>query len=215
MYPTQKIAKCAGFLLGNFVFSLSLVNCAQAQSKCVIENYNYVGQPGTGSIVPMIHFETNKNWYAELRYNYEDDQTISFFGGKSFKGGNDFEYTITPLVGFSVGNFTGVSLANNIESSWHKFYLSSQTQFSVATKATAQNFFFTWSEIGYTITKHFFSGLAVQYTIEKLLQSFEPGVVVGLEAGNFSFPLYIFSPFKSDRYVVAGVNYQFNIKRKK
>ena len=59
--------------------------------KLVIENYNYPGQLGAGAVVPMIHFETRKNWYAEPRYNYEDIRTISFFGDKTFKGENFFE----------------------------------------------------------------------------------------------------------------------------
>ena len=37
-----------------------------------IENYNYTGQLVAGAVVPMIHFETRKNKYVELRYNYDD-----------------------------------------------------------------------------------------------------------------------------------------------
>jgi hypothetical protein len=115
------------FLTGMRLFFLCLmisVNC-HAQSKWVIENYNYLGQPGSGVVVPMLHFETKKNWYAELRYNYEDNQTISFFGGKTFKGGNNFEYSLTPLAGFSAGRFTGVSFGTNADAEWKNFYFSS------------------------------------------------------------------------------------------
>ncbi len=205
------------FLTGMRLFFLCLIvstNC-QAQSKWVIENYNYLGQPGSGVVVPMLHFETKKNWYAELRYNYEDNQTISFFGGKTFKGGNNFEYSLTPLAGFSAGRFTGVSFGVNADAEWKNFYLSSQTQYSFGTKKDIADFFFSWSELGYNISKHFFAGLAMQYTRQIDNNSFEPGFVAGLEIKNFSFPVYVFSPFRSGCYFVVGMNYEYNLNKKK
>ena len=182
MYPFNPLIKRIHLLVANlwlFLFCLILPNKSEAQSKWVIENYNYLGQPGAGTVVPMIHFETRKNWYAELRYNYEDIQTISFFGGKTFKGGKAFEYSITPLVGFSAGTFTGFSAGTNIDVEWKNIYLSSQTQYSAGTKKDVPDFFFSWSEAGYAISKHFFAGLAMQYTRQKELNNFEPGFVQG------------------------------------
>ncbi len=194
---------------------LFLSNTIAAQSKWVIENYNYVGQKTPGAVVPIIHFETKKNWYAELRYNYEDNQTISFFGGKTIKGGKKIEYRLTPLVGYSLGNFTGYSVGTNLETGWNNIYIASQSQYSVATKKHIDNFFFSWSEIGYNISDRFFAGIAMQYTRQKGFNDFEPGFVAGLELGNFSFPCYVFSPFRSGSYFVIGVNYEYHLKNKK
>lgn len=148
MYPCQPLIKKIHLLVANlslFPFCLLLPNKSEAQFKWVIENYNYPGQPGAGAVVPMIHFETRKNWYAELRYNYEDIRTISFFGGKTFKGEKFFEYSITPLVGFSAGTFTGISAGANIGAEWKNFYLSSQTQYCAGTKKDVPDFFFSRS----------------------------------------------------------------------
>ena len=194
-----------------FIFCLN----STGQSKWVIENYNYFGQPGAGAVVPMIHFETKRNWYAELRYNYEDNKTISLFAGKSFKGGSSFSYSITPLAGFSAGNFTGVSLGINADAEWKKIYLSSQTQYSMGIKKDEANFFFTWSELGYNISNHFFGGIAIQYTGTAVVNNFEPGFVAGFELNNFSFPVYVFSPFQDSRYFIVGVNYEYSLKKKK
>ena len=218
MYPLKPLKK--GFriinaVLLNLLFCLLLSSTGRAQSKWVIENYNYVGQPGAGTVVPMIHFETSKNWYAELRYNYEDNQTISFFLGKTFKAGKSFEYSLTPLIGFSAGSFTGISFGTNADAEWKNWYISSQTQYSKATKDDVADFFFSWSEIGYNISKYFFTGLAMQYTKQKGLNEFEPGFVAGLQLKDFSFPVYVFSPFRTGCYFVVGVNYQYNKKANK
>jgi hypothetical protein len=186
-----------------------------AQSKCVFENYNYWGRQTSGIFVPMIHFETNNNWYAEMRYNYEDAQTLSFFGGKTFSGGNAVTYAITPMTGFSVGRFTGFSLATNIETEWRNFYISSQSQYSMALKKENSNFFFSWSELGYNISDHVFGGLAMQYTMQTNDNIFEPGIVVGISFKNISMPFYVFNPFRADHYFVLGLNYEYNFKRKR
>lgn len=216
MYPIKPLIMRIHILIAILwllLFCLLLPNKSQAQSKWVIENYNYLGQPGAGAVVPMIHFETRKNWYAELRYNYEDLQTISFFAGKTFKGGKNFEYSITPLVGFSAGTFTGISAGANVDAEWKNYYFSSQTQYSAGTKKEVADFFFSWSEAGYNISEHFFAGLAMQYTRQIGFNNFEPGFVAGLEINNFSFPVYVFSPFHPGTYYVIGVNYQYHLKK--
>src|ERR1044072_5771641 len=97
--PTTYCRKTHGLLIFSckiLLLATSLITPCQlsAQSKLGFENYNYWGQQSQGTFVPLIHFETNKNWYAELRYNYEDAQTISFYAGKTFSGGNNLTYSI-------------------------------------------------------------------------------------------------------------------------
>jgi len=186
-----------------------------AQSKLGFENYNYWGQQSQGTFVPLIHFETNKNWYAELRYNYEDAQTISFYAGKTFSGGNDLTYSIIPLAGFSYGRFTGASIAANTEVEWKKFYISSQSQYSVGLRKETPDFFFTWSELGYNISDHVYAGGAIQYTWQLNSGAIEPGFVVGINFKKFSVPFYVFNPFKQSSYLVLGLNYEYDLKRRK
>jgi hypothetical protein len=204
--------KCISFFI---LWQLTSINSKAQSSKWVIENYNYLGQQGSGVVVPILHFETKRNWYAELRYNYEDNQTLSFFGGKTFKGGNNFGYSITPLTGFSIGRFTGFSIGINSDLEWKGFYVSSQTQQSFGTKKENVDFFFSWSELGYNVTESFFAGVAMQYTRQLDYKSFEPGFVAGLAIKNFTFPVYVFSPFSTGCYFVVGVNYEYYLQKKK
>jgi hypothetical protein len=50
--------------------------------------------------------------------------------------------------------------------------------------------------------------LALQHTrfLQAGAKGVEPGVVVGLSFGLWTFPLYVFAPFADDRYFIAGIN---------
>jgi hypothetical protein len=206
-----------------FILSMIAYHSSIAQWKAGIGQYIYSGMQLSGEIVPVCHIQTADNWYAELRYNYEEAKTLSLYGGKIFSGGNELQYSITPMAGFSTGRFTGISFAFNADAEWKNFFISSQTQNSltvkkkdsIAVKKNADSFFFSWSELGYNLSDHFFAGLAMQYTRQTGKNDFEPGFLAGLNFKNLSFPFYVFSPFRSGRYFVLGVEYEFNFKKKK
>jgi hypothetical protein len=163
----------------------------------------------------MIHIETKSNWYAEMRYNYEEAETISIYGGKTLGNDGEFHYHITPMAGLSAGRFTGASFAANAEVDWNFFYFSSQSQFSKALKKDNVDFFFSWSEIGYNISTNVFAGLSMQYTRQLGKDEAEPGFMAGINFKNVSVPFYVFNPFNSGCYFVLGLNYEYNLKRRK
>lgn len=188
---------------------------AFTQAKSGIENYSLLSQGKEYIRMPIIHYQTEKGIYTELRYNYEDVQTLSLFAGKTFAGGNVLKYSLTPMAGFSTGRFTGVSLATNGDIVWKNFYLSSQTQYSRSTKKSTADFIFSWSELGYSISDKYFGGIAIQYTRQQGKSDVEPGFVTGLNFKNISIPVYIFSPLKTGRYFLVGLNYECDFKKKR
>jgi hypothetical protein len=181
-----------------------------AQSKLLLENYYYKDN----SFVPMIHVETKNNWYAELRYNYEDAETFSLYAGKMFKAGNEAVISITPLLGYAAGKFTGPSLALNVDMEWKGLFFSSQNQYSRSIRSREESFFFSWAEAGYSVSDVFFTGITMQYTRLGNQDILDPGFLTGLSFKNISFPCYLFKPFQRDRYFVLGLNYEFNLKRR-
>jgi hypothetical protein len=150
-----------------------------------------------------------------MRYNYEEVQTISFYGGKIFSGGNAVTYSITPLAGFAAGRFSGLSFAANTEMGWKGFYISLQSQYSKSLEKDKPDFFFNWSECGYNISSHLFTGLSLQYALHSGKVDAEPGFVVGINLKNVSVPLYVFNAFHAGCYFVLGLNYEYNMKKKK
>lgn len=194
---------------------LSLVCCTgYTQSKGAVENYNFLNQGEKNVWMPVVHYETKKGMYAELRYNYEDVKTFSVFGGKVISGKNK-AFSVIPMLGYSVGQFTGISVAAHAEAELNNFFLSSETQYSIGTKKGQSNFLFNWSEIGYTISPNLFAGLSFQYTLQDGTGDPEPGLMAGLSFKNFSIPLYVFNPFKKDQYIVLGLNYEYQLKKRK
>lgn len=180
-----------------------------------MESYNLLSQGKDYVWMPVIHYQTEKGFYTELRYNYEDVQTLSLFAGKTFFTGSKLGCTLTPMLGLSTGNFSGASVAVNAEADWKNFYLSTQTQYSAATRKGVSNFFFSWSELGYNLSRSFFAGVALQYTRQEGVSYTEPGIVAGLSFKNFSLPFYLFKPFQTDQYIIVGLNFEYSLKAKK
>ena len=186
-----------------------------AQSKVGAELYKYMIRDMPGSFQPILNMQSPKNWYLEARYNYEEANTFSLFAGKTFSGGKVAEYSITPMAGYSIGTFTGLSLAVNTDVEWKSFYFSAQSQYSISSKTKDDSFVFSWSELGYSLSDHFFTGATLQYTHTICQTELEPGILAGVSFKDFEIPLYLFKPFQSERYFVLGVSYEFNFGRKK
>jgi hypothetical protein len=184
-----------------------------AQSKWGFEDYHYLDQPANSAIVPVVHFQTPKELYAELRYNYEAGQTLTLLGGKTWQGGSMISYVITPMAGFSAGMFTGFTFGVNADVGWKHLYFSSQTQQSVTTDKNNSGFFFSWSELGVEIAGQFFGGAAIQYTRQEGCTVLDPGIVAGCRIKKFSFPCYVFNPFRRDTHIVLGINYEWSFNK--
>lgn len=186
------------------------------QAKSGLENYTQLDPSSEYRWMPILHYQAQKGFYAEFRYNYEDIKTASVFLGKTFEHGNgNRECSWTPMIGFSSGRFKGASLALNAEIAWKRSYISSQMQYSHSFAAREEHFYFNWSEAGYSLSRTFFAGIALQYTLQAGLHDFQPGFLAGLNLGNFSIPMYLFSPLNGKRFMILGLNYEFQLKQKR
>ncbi|RZK44426.1 MAG: hypothetical protein EOO94_05205 [Pedobacter sp.] len=110
---------------------LTVGSSTQAQSELGIEQYSYLGTGQPGTIVPVAHYRTRSNWYAEARYNYDEINTFSLYAGRTFSGERNLAYSITPMIGAMVGRSSGGSIAINTEFDFRRFNFSSQSQYSV------------------------------------------------------------------------------------
>ena len=194
---------CIKTIVSIFLFSPLF---AHAQSETFVEQYHVVGRNRSYMPISIAHFQNKKKWYAEDRYNYEDVRNFSLYMGKTFSEENFFSYSVTPLIGGAVGSFNGVSTGINVDMDFRKFFLSSQTQYSISTDHRTNNFFYNWSELAYQPLKWFYGGVSVQHTrLYQSENSFEPGVLLGLSFRNLNVPFYTFGPLKKDRYFMIGL----------
>jgi hypothetical protein len=100
------------------ILSIMLLCCflTKAQEKDTISRSVWSHNPGVSlyiwkdEIMVLPVYKVDKDWlHLEARYNYEDRNTLSAWVGYNFTGGNKFQYTITPMLGATVGTLFGIA----------------------------------------------------------------------------------------------------------
>lgn len=186
-----------------------------SQQHGSFEQYYYTGL-GTSVIVPKMQFQNKNNWFGEVRYNYEELQTISFNAGKIFSKSNSFSYTVSPYAGLVLGRLNGGTVGSNISVEHSKLFFSAESQYTFSMNEKSANYFFNWSELGYQFTKLMYSGIAVQVTHPfEVRNNWEPGIMLGITYKSWTFPFYTFSPANNNRNYVLGISWEWDYKNQK
>lgn len=178
-----------------------------AQKNFGIDQDYYIYKRSTNSVVPLIYYQSNSNWYASLRYNYEEDNTVSFQFGKTFSKEASVSYSVTPLAGLLGGDFNGISIGALAEMETGRFSLYTEPQYCRKFTNTGENFFYNWAELSFRPCNFFYAGIATQTVKER--QSFitEPGLMLGITIRNFEIPLYLFRSAEHANYFVVGIHW--------
>ncbi len=185
-------------------------NTSFSQTKMGVENYNFLNRKMEYIWMPVVHHQTKKGFYTELRYNYEDIKTGSLYFGRSFAGGKNLEFDIIPMLGIVVGKYNGASAAVNIELEYKNLFLSIHPQYTINKDKDADTFYFNWSELAYQPLKFMYAGVSVQQTkLYKTAMENEYGLLLCFVAKKYSFPVYLFSPFRKDQNFIVGVNMEW------
>jgi hypothetical protein len=92
------------------LMTILLLNSAvQGQVRKGLEGYYY---PTTGRGIPSlsskIFYQTSQGWYAEGRYNYEEEGTVACSVGKTFSKENAVTWSLTPEIGLAFGRLPWV-----------------------------------------------------------------------------------------------------------
>lgn len=197
----------------NNLLFIALFLCLEstAQVSGSVEQIYYYDKDGGFAMGPVAQIQTKNNWFAEARYNYEEVRTVSFYIGKAFEREGSLSYKIIPIFGGVTGRFNGGSAGLNLDMEYKNFYFSSQSQYTFSVDDEINNFYFTWSELGYQPLEWFYAGLAVQETYFPQLNSHltDPGVVVGFTHKQWTLPLYGFKTGKSTEAFVCSIIYEW------
>jgi len=180
------------------------------QKQVGMEQYYYWQGKTMGTIVPKVFYQSPKNWYGEMRYNYEEIQTASIHFGKKFGFKKIPALEIVPMGGIIFGKLNGGSAGALVEINLTKFCFSSEPQYVFSFGQKQENYFYSWSEVSYEVFPFFYAGIALQQTKSFSLPNvFEPGAMAGFSIKNFDIPLYCFSPTSTYRNFVLGVNWRW------
>lgn len=183
-------------------------NC-ESQSHSGYEQYYYSGA-GQPSFVPKIYYQSPKNWYGEIRYNYEEFQTVSINAGKTFSNSKSLSYSFTPLAGLVAGKLNGGNIGANILLGYKNFFFSSESEYTLSIEKKSESFFFDWSELGYQVNRIFYAGLALQFTHPyEIKNNWQPGFMVGLTYKQWTIPFYAFNPGAKNENFVVGIDWEW------
>ncbi|RYY25625.1 MAG: hypothetical protein EOP41_05095 [Sphingobacteriaceae bacterium] len=182
----------------------------KAQSRAGAQQYYYMGNYHTFSFVPVVYYQSAEKWYAEGRFNYEAQNTMALYGGKTFEKQAVVSYSVSPIVGVVLGEMNGGSAGINLNLDYRKFNFNTQSQYTFSIQQQSNNFIYSWSDLTYQLWDKMAAGISVQQT--KLYQvngAFERGILLKPTYKSWTFPLYIFKPETKDRYFVLGITYEW------
>jgi hypothetical protein len=174
-----------------------------------VSAYNYVVPDDREYVQPTV--TADRDWlHLEARYNYEALDTASVWVGYNFSGGDQLAFDITPMLGAVFGDTTGVAPGYKGSLGWRKLELYTEGEYLFDTGDSANNFFYTWSELTLAPVDWFRFGMVVQRT--KLYPTefdIQRGILVGFAFKRVNFTAYVFDPGASQSTVVLSVGLGF------
>lgn len=166
--------------------------------------------PAATNTASVIATADYKNWHGELRYNYEDVRTASFFAGKTFAFGRKLQVSLTPLIGIVAGQTNAVApgLETQLEYSILDFYAESEYVFDF--RGRESNFYYVWSELGVSPFKTLRAGITVQRTkLYKTRFDVQKGIFGSYGIKDFKPSVYYFNPGSAHHFFVFALEYTF------
>jgi hypothetical protein len=91
-----------------------------------------------------------RRFHLEGRYNYEGFRTGSVFLGLNAGLGDKLRLDVTGMLGAVVGELDGVAPALRITLSWWKLDLSTENEYVLDVHDRSDDFFYSWSELGFS-----------------------------------------------------------------
>ncbi|MEO8584364.1 MAG: hypothetical protein ABI415_11235 [Flavitalea sp.] len=185
-------------------------SAAAPQSSAGFEQMYYMRVGENPSMAPRAHLTSKNNWYGEARYNYDELQTFSLYGGRTFAKKGDWSYSATPLIGGLVGKMNGGSFGLNMDLGFENVFFSTVSQYTFSLENRDNQFFYSWSELGYQAVPWLFGGMALQQTnVLRSAGKMEPGCMLGLSIKNWTVPFYVFNPAGKEMNFVVGFNWEW------
>lgn len=132
--------------------------------------------------------------HLELRYNYEDASTTSFWAGYNFAFGEKVTFEGTAMLGAAYGATDGVAPGYKFSLGWSKLELYSEGEYLFDASGHSNDYFYAWSELTWSPTEWLRFGLVGQrtrvYATEREIQR---GLLLGFSTERFDFSVYGFN----------------------
>jgi hypothetical protein len=149
--------------------------------------------PDNFFVIPV--FMADRDWlHLEARYNYEDFETVSLWGGYNFQGGSKLEWRLTPMAGLALGNTNAFALGIEATLNYRKFEFYSEGEALTSFESREENFIYFWSDLSYTPWDWLTLGLSGQRTrVYQTGKDLQKGLFAGFNYKNASLSTYFYN----------------------
>lgn len=148
--------------------------------------------------------------HLEARFNYEDLDTASVWAGYNLAFGDEITLDVTPMVGGVFGDTDGVALGYEFTLTIGRIELYSEGEYLIDLHESSSNFFYTWSELSYSLTDWLRAGAVWQRTrIRDQDSEVDWGLLAGVSVQNIDFTTYVFGLTDDTPTVVLALTLNF------
>jgi hypothetical protein len=172
-----------------------------------VAGYYYI-LPGSANTTTLIGYVDYKALHLEPRYNYEGQNTGSFFAGWKFETEGKIDFAATPLIGIVFGSLNGMAPGLELEASFKSLDFYSETEYLFDFSDNQSNYLYTWTELGISPLHSFRTGISAQRT--RLYQTgldFQRGVFAEFSFWKLTIGCHYFNPFSHDYFFIASVKF--------
>lgn len=148
--------------------------------------------------------------HLEMRYNYEDLNTLSTWVGYNFYGGKNLEYFITPMLGAVVGNSTGIAPGLEATLTLGSFEFYSESEYFFDFQDSENQFVYTWADLTYSPLDWLWVGLSAQRTrLYETDLDIQRGLMLGGGFKNLELTGYWYNIGTDDNYLLFTLSANF------
>lgn len=196
--------------LNNADYLSRLTSNAEANDWSFETTAFYYIMPNDENKTTLIGTADHNKLHLEARYNYEDEKTVSLFGGYNFETGKDLVFGLTPIIGFSIGNTDAVIPGLELSLNWKILDYYSESEYVFDLEDKENNFFYTWAELGITPFDNLrMGGVASRTLMYDSDLEIERGVFFEYSFGQIKTMIYYFYPFSKDGYLIPTFGIEF------
>lgn len=160
-------------------------------------------------ILPVFRAD-RKALHLEARYNYEDIETASIWAGYNFTGGEEFEYTFTPMIGGVFGLTNGVATGIEVTLGYKGFELYSEGEYLFDSETVENNFYYNWTDLTYSPKDWLWFGLSAQRTrLYETDLEIQRGLLVGGGYKRWELTGYLYNLGFDDPFVLLTLSASF------
>lgn len=146
--------------------------------------------------------------HLELRYAYEDLNTVSFFAGRNFEFGDEVEVGATPMLGGVTGNTDGIAPALELDVGWKRLAFYTEAEYLFDLNDGHDDFFYSWSTLLYGVTDWLRAGVVTERS--RLVDtglSLQRGLAVEITRAKLGLSLYAYNLDSDDFYAVVSLGF--------